>query len=134
MILVWVLLIISMVFGVALNVFKRVVMVKFGQITVQNALSIGFWFNFFTNPTVLIVLTVNLALFALNMWVLSLIEVNKQAIMSWALIIPSFLLTLFLTNIFLGETIRPEQYMGLALVIISMVIGVFGVYLFSLVD
>jgi drug/metabolite transporter (DMT)-like permease len=97
----------------------------------EKALSLTFWLGFFTTPSILFVLGTNLVLFALNMWVASLIEVNRMTAIGWGLQIPAFLLTLLLSNTFLGETVTPIQYKGAAILMVSMVIGVYGAYVFS---
>lgn len=125
--LVYVLLILSMLMAVGLSIIKRKVMINFGEVTVQNVFSFWFWFKFFTTPSIIIVLLINLGLFALNMWVFSLIGVNKTAILSWGLTIPSFFLTFFLSSIFLGEKIVPAQYPYVLILIVSILLSLWGI-------
>jgi len=95
--------------------------------TVQ-ATSISWWFKFFLNPYIILILLTTLVLFAINMWVFSLITVNRMTAWSWALGVGAFVLTLILTKIFLGEMF--EFNIGFVLIVISMILGIAGAYLF----
>ena len=85
-------------------------------------MTIGWWFKFFTNWQIMAILFTTLGLFAINMWIIQLLSANKFQAWTWAMTIPAFLLTFLLSYIILGEGITPNQYIGLALLIISMII------------
>ena len=112
------------IFNVALNVIKKIVMNKIGAV---QATSITWWFNFFLNPYIIAILLTTLILFALNMWLLSLMTVNKLTAWGWALGLGAFILTLIMTKVFLGELF--EFNLGFVMIIISMIIGIIGAYL-----
>ena len=123
--ILYALLIGSTIFNTFLNIAKKIIMNKIG--TVQ-ATSISWWFKFFLNPYIILILLTTLVLFAINMWVFSLITVNRMTAWSWALGVGAFVLTLILTKIFLGEMF--EFNIGFVLIVISMILGIAGAYLF----
>ena len=123
--LLFALLISSAIFNVFLNIIKKVIVNKIG---VFQASSISWWISFFLNPYIIAILATTLVLFSINMWIFSLITVNKMTAWMWALGIGAFILTLFLTKIFLGETF--EMNLGFWLIIISMAVGTLGAWLF----
>ena len=124
MILMIIITVVSIVFTLA----KRFIMKDFGAITVSQVLSIKFWLTFFLNPYILIILFFNLGVFALNMWVFSLVRVNSVNVFTTALGIPAFLLTIFLARILLQEEILPSQYNAIVIILISMILDFIGTY------
>jgi hypothetical protein len=116
------------VISILFTLAKRFIMKDFGAITLSQATSIQFWIHFFMNPYIIIILVFNLGMFALNMWVFSFVTVNSVNILTTAVGIPAFLLTIFLARIALGEQILPDQYKGLILIIISTVLAFIGTY------
>jgi hypothetical protein len=119
------LLIASMIFNTSLNVVKKSVMNSIGPV---QASSIEWWLSFFTNPSILLILLTTLGLFAINMWIFSLMSLNSMTAWSWAMGLGAFVLTIFLSSVFLGESF--EFNAGFVLILISMVTGIAGAYLF----
>lgn len=119
------LLIVTTASNTLLNVYKKQIINKLSPV---EASSISWWFRLFTTPSVILVLLLTLGLFGLGMWMFSLETVNRITAWGWTMSLGAFILTLILTNIFLGETFSFNA--GFWLIIISMITGAVGAWLF----
>ena len=113
------LLMISGLLSTVISLFKRIVMRNFGELNPTSMLSIGMWLDFFTNPWIILVFLSHILTFMMNMAVFSLEDPGK-IIMAGSVMSPVWvLLTIYLSNRFLGEVITPVQIKGIIIFLLS---------------
>lgn len=115
---------------VVVSILMRKTMVGYGNLGASDFFSFGFWFQFFLNPMVILILAILGFNFILHSASLYFLEVNTSVILNWVFIVPSFLLTVFLANKFLGETVSPSQYPAIYVLLLSTAISIYGGYLY----
>lgn len=127
-------ILIAVILLIALNliniisqIIRRKVMLDFTTLNLQNFLSTKLWVSLFTNWAVLLVLFFSFLLFIINLAVFSFTGVNNVTIISFGLIIPCFLITILLSNIYLGETITKGQHIYIGIFILAMILSFFAI-------
>lgn len=108
------------------TILRRKAMLTFGNLELKDFLSHKLWFAIVTNPLVITILSLSLLMFIFNFIALSFGTVNLVVIVSWALTIPTFLITLYASNKYLGETINQSQHIYIGILIFSMIITMIG--------
>lgn len=64
--------------------------------------------------------------FGISFFAINLTSLNTFTILSWFLVVPTFLTTLFLSRLFFSEIISPSQYKWVGLLLVSMIISGIG--------
>lgn len=126
----FILLIVLNLINIISQLIRRKVILGFGELSLKSFLSFKIWLALFSNSFVLLVLFFSFLLFGINLVVFVFAGVNNVTIISWFLMIPTFLLTVFLSYIFLNEKIVSQQIPWLWALIILMIISGYVVYKF----
>jgi len=122
------LLIVLSVFVVLGNLFKRKLMIGYGDMGFKEFINPKFWVLLTTNGYFLLVVAFGLTALILNLIVFNYITLQDVVVFTWVLTVPVFLLNLFLASIYLNEKINYAQYPYLGVLVLSMVISIFGIW------
>lgn len=112
---------------ISVTILRRKVLVDFGEI---NFYSLHFWISFFSIPMVWVILVMMGLVFGLNAIVYTFLQAHEGILLTWALAFPSFILTVIMGHIFLGEKIQTTQYPAIALLVLSTIIAMMGAHMY----
>jgi len=123
-----ILLIITSLLTAFVGILKRDAMLNFEQISLKNAFSIKFWFSILTNPYVIGIFAICLLGFIFTMVVYQFMTADKVSVLSFALLVPAFLFTIFLNWIYFKEVIPKSKYVYLFILFISLLFALWGTW------
>ena len=122
------LLIAATLLSTSTNVLKRKAMLGFGEMTLNNSLSISFWFKVFTNVWIIGIFLVSILMFGLMLIAFSLLRADTIVVMGWLLVVPTYLITLYFNYYWLNEKINSNQYFYIFILLLSILISSYGVW------
>ena len=117
-----ILIVISLV-SALIGVMKRKAMLSLSEI---NYFSPKFWIITLFNPSIIMIFCISILMFILTLAVCSFATADDILVVSWTLVIPEFLLIIFLNSFWLSEKINVGKYPYIAVLFISVIIGIFG--------
>jgi len=114
--------------GMAVVVFKKMLMKSFGEISFSNMMDIGMWFRLIFNPWTIALLAFTFIFFAISLIAYSLEDASKVLVVSSGLAPLFFGLNILVTKYVLKETLSSNTTLAVFFIIASMIFGFLAVY------